>query len=137
MSLHQSCGPWWSQNLGTADETLATPPPSGLMLSLITVESLTSAERAFLGRTWKYVHYYTNKPYTHSNHQHFNTLGDTHPAVSVPGVGTMSHHPYHCQARLGSGVMRMPVNCTHTHNVYFSKTKHAPTYKQDGNGEKD
>ena len=41
------------------------------MLSLIIVESLTFAERTFLkGRLWKYVHYYTDKPYAYSNHQH-------------------------------------------------------------------
>jgi hypothetical protein len=32
-------------------------------------QPLTLADRAFLeGGIWKYVHYYTNKPYAHSNH---------------------------------------------------------------------
>jgi hypothetical protein len=43
-------------------ETLNTPLPSGLVLSLIIIESLNLTEMTFLkGRTWKYVHYYANQ----------------------------------------------------------------------------
>jgi hypothetical protein len=46
-----------------------TQTTSGFELSLISMESLTLAEMTFLeGGTCKYVHYYTSKPYTHSNY---------------------------------------------------------------------
>jgi hypothetical protein len=52
-------------------ETLPTPLTPGLMMSLIILESLTVAEWTFLEKgAWKYVHYYTNKPNAHSNHEH-------------------------------------------------------------------
>jgi hypothetical protein len=50
---------------------LDTPLPPGLVLLLIIMASLTLIGRLFpKGRTWKHVHYYMNKPYAHSNHQH-------------------------------------------------------------------
>lgn len=64
---------------------------------LIIMESLTLTGRTFLKGMWKHVHYYTNKPYTHSSHRHSWPMS----AGPVPGAGTMSFSPHQGHARLG------------------------------------
>ena len=72
-------------------ETLATPLPPGLLLSLVIIESLTLTERISLeGGIWKYVHHYRNKP-TLTINSHRGTC----PLDSLPGVGSISHCPLH------------------------------------------
>lgn len=70
----------------------ATPLPPGCMLSLIFMDSLTLTGRSFLGWTWKYVHYYINKPYTHISYQH-PWRPRPRPASPAPAAGTSHSVP--------------------------------------------
>jgi hypothetical protein len=91
------------------DKDTGTLPPLRLMQSLIIMESITLTERTFpnnLGREnisqRKHTHTHTHT-HTHAScPTTINTCGGQHPAGSVPGAGTMSHHPFHDLAGLSS-----------------------------------
>jgi hypothetical protein len=99
-----------------------------LMLFLIIMEPLTLTGRAFpKGGTWKYVHYCTNKPHTHSKvHAH----GGPHPASSAPRLGTVLLQPL-CMAGLGRfpGTNTVEADNPTTH-TYTHTLKHMHIYTQ-------
>lgn len=81
---------------------LATPLPSGFILSLISIESLALAKMTFLEEEmWSknnhiciHIWYFFKKGNLILTAT-INSPGGPHPAASVPEAGTMSCHPLH------------------------------------------